>query len=209
VIFDLDGTLLDSRPGIVAGLRRTLAHLGHQLPADAPLDWAIGPPLAEVWTRLLAPFADPRVGEAVTCYRTWYREVGLFDAVPYPGIIDLLDRLADGGKILVVGTAKRTEFARPMLAHFDLAKRFRGIYGSEPGGRFDVKADLFRHILEAEGLDPAATVVVGDRAHDVTGAGIVGLRVVSVTWGYGSREELLTAGARVLCDTPSGLAELL
>jgi phosphoglycolate phosphatase len=209
VIFDLDGTLVDSRPGIVAGLRHALRQLGHDLPADAALDWAIGPPLAEVLARLLAPLGDPRAEEAVEQYRRWYRTVGLFDARVYPGIPELLDRLSGAGKVLFVGTSKRTEFARAVLEHFGLARHFRAIQGAEAHGRFDRKADLLAHLLHGHGLDPAATVVVGDREHDVEAALANGLQVVAVTYGYGSRDELREAGASLLCDSTARLAGLL
>src|SRR4051794_9407183 len=86
VLFDLDGTLIDSRPGILAGLRHTLRQLGHELPTEPDLDWAIGPPLADVMARLLTTVGDPRVESAVASYREWYGAVGLFDARPYPGV---------------------------------------------------------------------------------------------------------------------------
>jgi phosphoglycolate phosphatase len=209
VIFDLDGTLLDSKPGILAGLRHALSELGHELPADQALDWAIGPPLAEVMVQLLKPFGDARVEQAVLCYRSWYATTGLFDARPYPGIPDLLEQLTRQSKSLFVGTSKRTVFARTVLEHFGLASRFRAIYGAEPHGRFDKKADLLSHVLAVEGLEPAQTVLVGDREHDVVGGRANALRVVAVTYGYGSREELVSAGAVVFCDSPNQLAALL
>jgi len=144
VLFDLDGTLIDSRPDIVAGLRHALRRLGHELPAGQALDWAIGPPLAEVLARLLAAFGESRSEEAAGHYRAWYAAAGLFDARPYPGVPELLDRLAASGRRLFVATAKRTGFARTVLEHFGLAGRFADIYGSEPHGRFDNKADLVR-----------------------------------------------------------------
>jgi phosphoglycolate phosphatase len=209
VIFDLDGTLVDSRPGIVAGMRYTLRQLGHELPPDYSLDWAIGPPLPAVMAQLLAAFEDGRVEEAVACYRAWYRTEGLFDAAPYPGVAEVLDRLTEAGKVLFVGTSKRAVFARPLLEHFDLARRFRAIYGADLHGRLDHKVELIQHLLVEEGLDPGETVLVGDREYDVAAARANGLRSVGVTYGYGSREELLAAGAGSLCDTPARLYDLL
>src|SRR5262249_22471137 len=206
VLFDLDGTLVDSRPGIVAGLRHAMRQMGHELPAEAPLDWAIGPPLVEVMARLLAPFGDPRAEEAVVVYRGWYGEVGLFDARVYPGVPEALGRLTRAGKTLFVATSKRVDFARTVLGHFGLAGFFRFAHGPGLDGRHAHKADLLRHLLLVEGLAPEQTALIGDRVHDVEAARANGLRAVGVTWGYGGREEL--AGADVLCDSPDQLADL-
>jgi phosphoglycolate phosphatase len=207
VLFDLDGTLVDSRPGIFAGLRHTLRQLGHDLPEQLPLDWAIGPPLRLVLARLLEPFGDPRVQEAVAEYRSWYGATGLFDAAPYPGIPELLDRLAGSQKALYVSTAKQTPFARALLAHLRLADRFRVIQGVEPEGRFEHKPDLVRHLLESEGLPPGRAVLVGDRQHDVEAGHANGVAVIGALWGYGGPAELQDAD--YLCASPAELAGLL
>jgi phosphoglycolate phosphatase len=209
VFFDLDGTLLDSRLGILDGLRRAMWEMGHELPDDMPLDWAVGPPLAEVMARLLAGFGDGRVDEAVARYRAWYGASGLFDARVYPGVPELLDRLAGCGMALFVSTAKTTDFARRMLEHFDLARFFRAIQGAEPDGRFQHKPELVRFLLSSGELTPAETVLVGDREHDVRAAHANGLRAVGAAYGYGGRAELLAAGAEVVCDTPAEVADLL
>ncbi len=207
ILFDLDGTLVDSRPGIVAGLRQALGRLGHDLPADFPLDWAIGPPLAEVMKRLLGPFGDERVEEAVTFYREWYGAVGLFDARVYPGVPALLGQLASAGRPLFVATSKRVDFARTVLKHFGLAPNFRAAYGPGLDGRHAHKTELVRHLLDTERLAAADTVLVGDREQDVATGWANGLRVVGVTWGYGGREEL--AGADLTCDSPADLIRWL
>jgi phosphoglycolate phosphatase len=209
VIFDLDGTLIDSRPGIRAGLRHALAQLGHELPSDIPLEWAIGPPLEEVMGRLLEPFGDNRVNQAVTHYRDHYGGVGLFFARPYEGISKLLRSMRSAGQSLFVGTSKYAPFATTVLEHFCLAEHFAGIYGAEPDGLFSSKTDLIRHILNEHRLDPSETVVVGDREHDVKSARANGVGVISVTYGYGTVAELMAAGADVLCNTPSLLRELV
>jgi phosphoglycolate phosphatase len=206
VVFDLDGTLVDSRPGIVAGLRHTLERFGHRLPEDGQLDWAIGPPLAEVVARLLAPFGDTRVEEGVALYRGWYGSHGLYDARVYTGVPDLLGRLQASGRALFVATAKRVDFAREVLGHFGLSPYFRAAYGPGLDGSHARKADLVAHLLAAEGLDPGETVLVGDRGMDLGAARANGLRAVGVTWGYGGRDELLDAD--LLCDRPDELLGL-
>jgi phosphoglycolate phosphatase len=209
VIFNLDGTLIDSRPGILAGIRHALAQLGHDLPSNIPLDWAIGPPLEEVMARLLEPCGDDRINQAVSHYRDHYGGVGLFFARPYEGISKLLRGMRTAGQSLFVGTSKLAPFAITVLEHFCLAEHFAGIYGAEADGRFSSKTDLIRHILNERRLDPRETVVIGDREHDIFSARANGVEVISVTYGYGTVAELLAAGADVLCNTPSRLRELV
>jgi len=209
VIFDLDGTVVDSRPGILAGIRQMMARLGHDLPADADLDWLIGPPIDEAFADLLAPFGDDRVALAVATYREHYSTTGIFDVRPYDGMPGLLDDLKARGRTLLVATSKLVPFARRVIDHLGLTGHFASIHGSEADGRFREKDDLLRHVIQSRGLDPAATVMVGDRAHDVQGAVANGLDVVAVTYGYGTVKELRRAGARVLCDDVEGLRDLV
>jgi phosphoglycolate phosphatase len=209
VIFDLDGTLIDSRPGVLAGIRHALARLGHDLPSHVPLDWAIGPPPEHVMARLLKPLGDDRIAEAVSHYHDHYGNVGLFFARPYDGISKLLLSMRRAGQSLFVGTFKHAPLATAVLEHFCLAEHFAGIYAAETDGRFSSNTDLIRHILHERGLDPTTTVVVGDREHDVISAHANGVGVISVTYGYGSVAELRAAGADVLCNTPSRLRELV
>jgi phosphoglycolate phosphatase len=183
VIFDLDGTLIDSRPGIQAAIRHTLAQLGHELPSNMPLDWAIGPPLEEVMARLLEPFRDDRINLAVSHYHDHYGGVGLFFARPYQGISRLLRGMRDAGQSLFVGTSKLAPFATVLLEHFCLAEHFAGIYGAGPDGRLSSKTELIRHILHERRLDPKATVIVGDREHDVIAAHTNGVGVIAVPYG--------------------------
>lgn len=205
VIFDLDGTLVDSKPGIIAGIRHMLDALGHALPDGADLDWLIGPPIDQGFTRLLATFGDDRVAHAVATYREHYSSTGLYDVRPFDGIPELLDGLAAEGRTLLVGTSKLRPYAHRVLDHVGLAGHFAGVHGAEPDGRFQRKPDLLRHVVASRGLDPAETVMVGDRAHDVEAAHAAGLPVLAVGYGYGRRDELLAAGADVICDD---LAEL-
>lgn len=209
IIFDLDGTLIDSKPGIHGSLRHALRRLGHELPEGHDLDWVLGPPLEEIMTRLLAEFGDTRVAEAVAYYREHYGAGGLVEARPYEGIPGLLADLDASGKTLLVATSKLTPFARRILEHFGLSGFFAGVYGTEPGPRALSKGALIGAILATRQLEPSDTVVVGDREHDMIGARTNALARIGATYGYGTREELITSGADVLCDAPGTLRDLL
>jgi phosphoglycolate phosphatase len=202
VLLDLDGTLVDSRPGILASCRAALWSLGHEPIEPMKLEQVIGPPMEQVMQWLLAPYRDDRVAEAVAAYRTHYGAVGMFSSTVYAGIPQMLDALRSAGRRLFLATSKRTVFARRILEHRELAGRFDGIYGSEPDGRLDDKAALIAHILGEQALRAEDCVMVGDRHYDIIGAHANGVRAVGVLWGYGTRAELATAGADWLADAP-------
>ena len=206
VLLDLDGTLIDSHPGILASCLAALRALGHE-PDDAlDIRGAIGPPLEEVMQTLLQPYGDDRVGEAVAAYRRHYGESGLLGSVPYPGIGKSLEELKRTGLRLYLATSKRAVFASRILDHLEFAPYFDGIDGSVPGGALDHKPELLAHVLSRHGLSPSHSLMVGDRRHDIAGARAVGMRSLGVLWGYGTRDELLTAGADRLVEFPADLA---
>ena len=205
-LLDLDGTLIDTRPGIVACMRRTLADLGHGLDPGEDLNWMIGPPMEQTMGALLARWGDSRAAEAVTIYRRHYVETGLYDATVYPGIAAALAEFAARGWTLFVATAKRTRFARPILEHFGLAGYFHTIYGSEDGPVLDTKPVMLAHILSEQRFSPARAVMIGDRHYDIDGARANGLRSIGAAWGYGEADELRLADA--IADSPGDLPAL-
>lgn len=205
ILLDLDGTLIDSEPGIIASCEAALRALGH--PAGAQdIKAYIGPPLEEMITSLLGARGDDRVAEGVAAYRAYYGETGLYDCAPYPGIAEAVQALAETGARLFVATSKRQEFARRILDHLELARFFQTVYGSVPGGALDEKPQLLAHIIAEQAIDPARAVMVGDRRYDIFGARANGMRSVGVLWGFGSREELEAAGADALAEQSSDLA---
>ncbi len=194
-LLDLDGTMIDTRPGIVACMRRAMRELGHTLRAGEDLNWMIGPPMEDTMGTLLARWGDTRAAEAVTIYRRHYAETGLYDCAVYPGIAAALAEFAAQDWTLFVATAKRTRYARPILEHFGLAGYFHTIYGSEDGPRLDTKPVLLAHILAEQQFSPARAVMIGDRHYDIEGARANAMRSIGVGWGYGGAEELRLADA--------------
>ena len=207
LLIDLDGTLIDPRAGIVGSVQAALGRLGLPVPASETLGWVIGPPLRTTFPQLGVASAD--VETAVGHYRENYSAGAMFEASVYPGIPEALDRLREIGARLIVATSKPHAFARPILRHFDLADRFAAIHGAELDGRRDHKAELIAHIIATERVDPAAALMIGDRRYDIDGARANAMRSVGVLWGYGSMEELRSAGATALSDQPKGLARLV
>jgi phosphoglycolate phosphatase len=206
VLLDLDGTLIDSQPGIVASTLAALRARGYVPDEALDIKRFIGPPLEDMLRVLLQAYGDDRVEEAVTAYRQHYGESGLFGSEPYPGIGDALAEMRRAGLRIYLATSKREIFARRILDHLELAACFDGIYGSVPGGELDHKPELLAHILSERDVDASRSLMVGDRRHDIAGAHAVHMRAVGVLWGYGSRDELETAGADQLVDQTADLA---
>jgi phosphoglycolate phosphatase len=207
-LFDLDGTLVESRPGIIASLHHTLRVLGHEPETAGDLSWAIGPPLETVMRQMLALFGDERVDAAVAEYRAHYSTSALLGTIVFPGIPAALDELANNGWRLFVATSKRVDSAREILSALGLAPRFASVHGAIGAGVQDQKPSLIARLLQTEGLDPNATVMVGDRHHDIEGARANAVRSIGALWGYGRRNELEAAGADALAATPQDLLPL-
>lgn len=206
VLLDLDGTLVDSEPGILASWRAALRTLGHKPDEALDIRRFIGPPLEDAMRGMLQTYGDDRVTEGAAAYRQHYGESGLLESAAYPGIGAALDVIKRGGWRLYLATSKREVFARRILDHLNLAAYFDGIHGSVPGGALDHKPELLAHIVSTHGLSPERCVMVGDRRFDISGAHAVGMRGFGVLWGYGTRDELETAGADRLVDAPTDLA---
>jgi phosphoglycolate phosphatase len=206
VLLDLDGTLIDSQPGILANCLAALRTLGHE-PNEIPdIQRVIGPPLEDMMQFLLQPYGDDRIAEAVLAFRQHYGESGLLGSTPYPGISNSLTEMRQGGLRLYVATSKREAFARRILEHLELAAYFDGIHGSVPGGELDHKPELLAHVLSEHHIAPTRSVMVGDRRYDISGAHAVGMRGLGVLWGYGTRDELEGAGVDQLVESPADLA---
>ncbi|BAM86048.1 haloacid dehalogenase [Bradyrhizobium oligotrophicum S58] len=206
VLLDLDGTLIDSQPGIAASTLATLRALGHA-PDDAlDIRSVIGPPLQDMLRVLLRAYGDDRVDEAVAAYRQHYGDSGLFGSELYPGISDALREMHGAGLRIYLATSKREVFARRILEHLQLAPYFDAIHGSVPSGELDHKPELLAHILTERNIAAPDAIMVGDRRHDIVGAQAVRMRSLGVLWGYGSRDELETTGADQLVARPADLA---
>ena len=206
VLLDLDGTLIDSRPGILASSLAALRALGHEPDETLDIRRAIGPPLEDMMQVLLRSYGDDRVGDAVAAYRQHYGESGFLGSEPYPGIGNSLREMQQAGLRIHLATSKREIFARRILDHLEFAAYFDGIHGSVPGGALDHKPELLAHILSEHDISPSCSVMVGDRRYDISGAHAVRMRGLGVLWGYGTRAELEAAGADQLVESTADLA---
>jgi phosphoglycolate phosphatase len=205
LFFDLDGTLTDSRPGIMASMRHALNAIGRESPSDEALLRFIGPPTHDAFRELLGS-ADPELNaRTIGIYRERYATLGLYENSVYPGVSAGLSTLAGAGFSLWVVTSKPEVFANQIIDHFELRSHFKRVYGSELSGERSHKGELIAHVLASEGLADAKAWMIGDRMHDIRGAKQNALRSAGVLWGYGSHSELAEAGADSLFESMPAL----
>ncbi len=208
VLFDLDGTLTDPGDGVERSLRYALTSIGRSLPTTFDRSQAIGPPLHEVLGRLIDGASEQTIEAAVRGYRDRYDSRGWRENRVYPGVRELLRGIRELAWHAYLATSKPDPIAVHILAHFELAPYFAGIYGSGTG-RNSGKADLVDRLLRQESIAPSDAVFVGDRSYDIRGARACGLDSIGVTYGYGSRRELESAGATRICGDPASVLALL
>lgn len=209
LLFDLDGTLTDPRPGIVRCMRYALDKLGAPCPSDDMLASYIGPSLRGTFSTLLETSDMELVERALALYREQYGEAGLFENLVYEGIVPLLDHVRITASASFVATLKPKTYADRIVRRLGLAPYFTGVYGPGLDERAETKIELLGHLLASERIAPEHAVMIGDRSVDVVAARAHRVRSVGALWGYGSESELTEAGADVLCASPSDLAACL
>lgn len=208
ILFDLDGTLTDSREGITRCMAHALTVLGRPCQDPAALVRFIGVPLGTCFGTLLQTADEATILRAIALYRERFVEQGMFENRVYAGVPGALAALAGRGLRLWIVTAKPRVFAEQIAAHFGLAAHVRGVFGPPLDGERMDKPGIIRDFLASSRLPPAETAMVGDRAEDVRGARQNGMRGVGVLWGYGTREELEAARPDLLLERPDELLAL-
>jgi phosphoglycolate phosphatase len=209
ILFDLDGTILDSAPGITSTLAWTFEKLGKPVPPPGKLLEYVGPPLLDSFQDL-AGLEPTEAARTLEVYRERYLDYGALDSTVFPGIAALLRDIHDSPIPLSLATSKPELPATLMLNHFTLATTFDVITGASEdevrSRKADVVAEALRR-LRLIGADTSRPVMVGDRHHDIVGAAEHGVPTIFVTWGYGSPAEQV--GAIAVVDTPDELRSLL
>ena len=209
VLFDLDGTIVDSAPGITATLAHTLEAMGEPVPTPAELLAWVGPPILDSF-RDLGGFDPEESQRALDIYRERYLVEGVFDAKVYPGVEHVLRAISEARIPLSLATSKPETPATLVLDHYGLAHYFDELTGASDDEKRSKKSDVIAEALRrlaADDADLSRTVMIGDRIHDIEGAAANGIPTIYVTWGYGSPAEV--AGAIAVVDTPEQLFPLL
>ena len=209
VLFDMDGTLVNSYEGIFHAYQWTMEQMGQDFGGDEFVHRAIGAPLIWVFENLCG--MDRAGAEAAAaCYRTYYAEKGKLQASVYHGVEKTLRRLKRAGCFLGVATLKRETFAGEMLDKLGLLSCFDTVCGMDADDR-RTKADLLAHCMQAAKTKGADTILVGDSAFDAAGAREAGTAFLAVTYGFGFQdpEQAKEAGAVLVAETAGEIADLL
>lgn len=208
ILFDLDGTLIDSEIGITRTMVHALRALNVEPPGQDILRSWIGPPLHASFPSVLGDDPD-RVDLAVHYYRERFNEIGWSEHALYAGIDEVIAMLAARGHRLAVVTSKIRDQARRIVDHLPFGHLFDAVYGPAEGVRTSEKAALVAQALREQNGKPDDTVMIGDRRFDIEGARANSVRGIGVLWGFGSAGELREAGADHIVATPVELTGCL
>ncbi len=208
LLFDLDGTLTDPAKGITKSVVHALRHFGIEETDKNRLLSFIGPPLLETFTREYG-LTDEQSWEALRVYREYFADIGLYENKVYSGIPEFLRDAQQAGYELIMATSKPEMYACRLMRHFGLTPYFSCIAGSDMAEKRADKTAVILSALSRMGItDCSQTVMIGDRCFDVEGAKSMGMPSVGVLYGYGSREELVKAGADRLAESVTDLRKL-
>ena len=208
ILFDLDGTIINSEVGVTSCVVYALKKFGIEETDRAVLRKFLGPPLGDSFMRFYG-FDAEKAEKAVAYYRERYVPIGVHENEVYDGIFDLLESLKAAGKRIYIATSKPEHFAKGILAELGLDKYFDGVYGSTLDESRNTKDKVLAYAIEEIDLDRSDSVMVGDRYHDVEGAIANRLPCIGVLYGFGDSAELLGAGAVAVAETPKELKKIL
>ena len=207
IFFDLDGTLTDSAPGIIHSVQYALKKYGIEA-EENDLRSFIGPPLVHSFQERFG-FDHDKALEAVAYYREYFTAGGMFENSVYPGVEEMLQKLKEDGLMLAVATSKPELFSKQILEHFALTRYFDFIGGAAMDETRTTKVEVLSYALQELQVDPAKAVMIGDRENDMEAASLLGTESIGVLYGYGSKEELAHAGAKVFAETPMDICRII
>ena len=202
VIFDFDGTLCDTGPGIMNSAAYALEAYGFEVPREpGALRCFIGPPLLVTFQEQFG--ADAATAQAlVQKYRERYNGAILNESMLYRGIVTLLENLKAAGIRIGIASSKPKRYIDQLLAHYTIDKFFDAVCGVDFNTDCESKASIIARCLQELGVTPEKALMVGDKSYDINGGKANGLKTVGVNWGYGSKFEFIEAGADFQAEKP-------
>lgn len=209
ILFDLDGTLTDSKPGIINSIIYALEYFDIDLTNKDGLTDFIGPPLHKS-LRERYGFSDNDISIAVSRYREYFSDKGIFENSVYPGIHEMLEQIVHVGAHVYLATSKPHAYAVRILDHYNLSEFFNGVYGATMDGKISEKKDVISFaIRNISDIDINYAVMVGDRKYDILGAKENGIKSAGVLYGYGTQSELVESGADHIISCVQAIPQIL
>lgn len=208
IFFDLDGTLTDSKEGIINSIKYALDCFGEPLPDEKTLQKFLGPPLVDSFQKFCGLSRD-RAELALVKYRERFSDTGIFENKVYDGIYDLLRALVNGGRVPVLATSKPRVYAERIMTKFRLRPFFKLLCGSELDGTRNAKNEVIEYAIEKSGCPREKIIMVGDRENDILGAKKCGIASCGVRYGYALEGELEAAGADYIANNTDELLTIL
>lgn len=194
ILFDLDGTLVDSGPGITKCAQYALDYFGIHEPQTEKLSFFVGPPLMHTFM-VHYGFSEEKAKQAVVKYRERYHKVGIFECELYPDVAKVLCSLKEKGYTVALASSKPESSCKQILEHFSIFKYFDEVTGAEMNGPRNEKVDVLVEALRRMKKEPDECVLIGDTKFDAIGAAKLGMECIGVSYGYGTKEELAAEGA--------------
>ncbi len=188
VVFDLDGTLLDTSEGVLASIRYTIKKMGLTPLDEEKLHTFIGPPIQDSFANIYN-LEGPILQEIATIFRNQYKEVDLLKAKPYAGIYDVFQALLDNDIKPTIATYKRQDYATTILTHFGFDKYTNIMYGADHENKMKKKDIIKKALIDAGTVDYSDAVMIGDSDNDALGAQEIGINFIGVTYGFGFKNK--------------------
>ena len=212
ILFDLDGTLIDSSEGITRSAQYALAHYGIDEPDLKKIYFFIGPPLMNTFMNHYG-FSKEKAVEAVAVYRERYQDTGIFECSLYPGVKECIEELKKRGYMIGMASSKPEASCKRILEHFGILELFDDVVGATFDGKIDTKEEVLNEVMRRWSDIPREEMcLIGDTMFDIEGANQVGVPSIAVSFGFGNVDEMLKAGAKTVVDDlrklPDVIAEL-
>jgi phosphoglycolate phosphatase len=205
--FDLDGTLTDSRAGLYPAFRSGLEAIGIPSVSDERLKLFLGTPLPQLFREMRSDVGQREIDAGIAAFRSTFEQTGIIANELYPGIITMLEAVHRHRAKIWVVTSKPEFQAVRVVTHLGLDRFVAGVVGAGLA-ETDTKADLVARALSAAQVASHEAVMVGDRSYDVAGALANRVLPIGALWGYGSEDELKTAGCLHFARTPDEFREV-
>lgn len=208
VIFDLDGTLSDSKEGITKSVQYALEKVGIIEENLEDLEHFVGPPMVEQYIKAYGMSKD-KAFETLGYYRERYTPIGIYETKAYPGVVEVLEVLKDNGVKIGMATSKPEGMAVEVAKFLEIEKYFDIICGADLKGPRQSKADVLNKLFENSDFIKEQSVLVGDTHYDIEGANKIGIDSIGIGWGMGTKDEMINEGAKAVLDTSEDLIDYL